>query len=89
MGSYIGLLLGHSVWKSQKKSHLALRAKREAKKLKRKSEACGQTLLPDSSILIGQKLAENAKIEKLECVIWGNSKWTKLLDKLFCVVFGQ
>ena len=37
-----------------------------------KSKACGQTVLPDSSILIGQKLAENAKIEKLECVILGD-----------------
>ena len=27
-----------------------------------KSEACGQTVLPDGSILIGQKLAKNAKI---------------------------
>ena len=25
-------------------------------------EACGQTVLPDRSILIGQKLVENAKI---------------------------
>ena len=29
----------------------------------RKTEVCGQTVLPDKSILIGQKLAENAKIE--------------------------
>ena len=29
-----------------------------------KSEPCGQTVLPDRSILIGQKLLENAKIEK-------------------------
>ena len=29
-----------------------------------KPEACGQTELPDRSILIGQKLVENAKIEK-------------------------
>ena len=28
-----------------------------------KSEACGQTVLPDRSILLGQKLVENAKIE--------------------------
>ena len=28
-----------------------------------KPEACGQTVLPDSSILIGQKLVENAKIQ--------------------------
>ena len=32
-----------------------------------KPEACCQTVLPDRSILIGQKLAENAKIEKSKC----------------------
>ena len=37
-----------------------------------KSEVCGQTVLPDRSILKGQKLAENAKIEKL--------KWDTLGD---------
>ena len=37
-----------------------------------KSEACGQTVLPDRSILIGQKLVENAKIEKLKCDILGD-----------------
>ena len=29
--------------------------------LVRKPEACGQTVLPDMSVLIGQKLVENAK----------------------------
>ena len=28
-----------------------------------KPEACGQTVLPDKSVLIGQKLVENAKIK--------------------------
>ena len=28
-----------------------------------KPEACGQTVLPDRSLLIGQKLVENAKIQ--------------------------
>ena len=32
-------------------------------------EACGQLVLPDSSILIGEKLVENAKIEKLKWYI--------------------
>ena len=27
-------------------------------------KACGKTVLPDRSLLIGQKLVENAKIEK-------------------------
>ena len=31
-----------------------------------KSEVCCQTVLPDRSILIGQKSVENAKIEKFE-----------------------
>ena len=30
-----------------------------------KLEACGQTVLPDRSILIGQKMMQNARIEKL------------------------
>ena len=29
-------------------------------------EACGQTVLPDRSVLIGQKLVENAKIKKCD-----------------------
>ena len=30
------------------------------------SEACGQTVLPHRSILIGQKLVENVKIRKMQ-----------------------
>ena len=30
-----------------------------------KPKACGQTLLPDRSLLIGQKLVENAKMPKI------------------------
>ena len=37
-----------------------------------KPEACGQTVLPDRSVLIGQKLVENAKIIKF--------KWDFLSD---------
>ena len=37
-----------------------------------KPEACGQTELPDRSVLIGQKLVENAKIEKFRCDILGD-----------------
>ena len=36
-----------------------------------KPEACCQTVLPERSILIGQKLVENAKIEKLKYDIKG------------------
>ena len=49
-----------------------------------KNEACGQTELPDRSVLIGQKLVENAKIPKLKCDIlrdfqtmWGGEKVLK------------
>ena len=34
-----------------------------------KPEACGQTVLPDRSVLSGQKLVENAKIQKFKCDI--------------------
>ena len=34
-----------------------------------KPEACGQTVLPDRSILIVQKLVENAKIQNFKCDI--------------------
>ena len=37
-----------------------------------KPEACGQTVLPDRSVLIGQKVVENAKIEKFKCDILGD-----------------
>ena len=35
-------------------------------------EACGQTVLPDRSLLVGKKLAKNAKIEKFKCDILDN-----------------
>ena len=34
-----------------------------------KPKAFGQTELPDRSVLIGQKLVESAKIQKLKCDI--------------------
>ena len=37
-----------------------------------KPVSCGQTVLPDSSFLIGQKLLENAKIRKFQCDIFSN-----------------
>ena len=68
----------HGVWKSHKKSHTTLRAKRATftfwvykSSLKMPKNAqfgeflktCGQTELPDRSVLIGQKLVENVKIQ--------------------------
>ena len=32
-------------------------------------KACGQTVLPDRTVLIGQKLVENAKVESLQKMI--------------------
>ena len=37
-----------------------------------KPEACGQTVLPDRSLSIEQKLAKNAKIKKLKYDILGD-----------------
>ena len=76
----------HGAWKSQKKSHSTLRAKRavftfwvDKSWLKMPKivnfgsfwnpEACGQTLLPDMSISIRQKLIKNAKFQKHKCDI--------------------
>ena len=33
---------------------------------------CGQTVLPEKSVLIGQKLVENGKIEIIKCDILSN-----------------
>ena len=34
--------------------------------------AFGQTMLPEWSIIIGQKMVKNAKIQQFECDIFGN-----------------
>ena len=39
-----------------------------------KPEACGQTVLPARSVLLGQKSVENAKIKKFNCDILSNFK---------------
>ena len=53
--SYVYILSGQKlIKKSQKWSILARFGK---------TEACSQTVLPDRSVLIGQKLMENAKIQ--------------------------
>ena len=39
-----------------------------------KPEACGQTVLPDRSVLIGHKLVENAQITKFKCDILSDFK---------------
>ena len=46
--------------------------KRLLYRVKTQIEAFGQTLLPDRSILKGQKLVELAYIEKCKCDFWGD-----------------
>ena len=50
-----------------------------------KPEACGQTVLPDMSNLLGQKLVENAKIEKFKWDILSNfqTMWHMAAKKAF------
>ena len=52
-----------------------------------KPEACGQTVLPDMSVLIGQKLVENAKIKKFKCDILSNfqTMWSHFLNEKSCL----
>ena len=46
-----------------------------------KPEACGQTVLPDKSVLIGQELVENAKTQKFKCDILSNFQTMQVYDK--------
>ena len=50
-----------------------------------KPEACGQTVLPDKSVLIWRKMVENAEIENLKCDILAD--FQKLEKKAFCFFF--
>ena len=95
----------HCVWKSHKKSHSTLRRAKRAtftywvdqsslkilKMVHWEPEAIGQTVLPDRSLLIRQKLVKNAKIQmrfqfwfrfvgavlkkKANAVFWQKKKW--------------
>ena len=51
------------------------------------SEACGQTVLPDRSVLIGQKLVENAKIQKFKCDILSNFQTMWDVEIFFLILF--
>ena len=62
----------HDVWKSQKKSHSILRAKNCPFGEFLKTWKFGQTVLPDRSVLVGQKLVENSKIPKFKRDILSN-----------------
>ena len=52
-----------------------------------KPETCGQTVLPDRSVLIGQKLVENAKIKKMKWDILGDfqTMWENISFKISCL----
>ena len=52
-----------------------------------KLEACGHTVLPDRSILMGQKLAENAKLQKFKCDILSNCNNVRTYTKK-CIFRG-
>ena len=54
-----------------------------------KPEACGQTVLPDRSIFIGQKLMENAKIEKLNFRAKTWKDWSFKVILKHCVLLPQ
>ena len=56
--SYVYILSGQKLIKNAKKNP--------------KAKACGQTVLPDRSVLLVQKLGENAKIQNFKCDILSN-----------------
>ena len=70
--SYVNILSGQNLIKNAKKWSILASFW--------KPEACGQTVLPDRSVLIGQKLVENAKIQKFKCDILSNFQTMWLLD---------
>ena len=53
--NYVYILSGQKILKNAKNAQL---------------EACGQTVLPDMSILIGQKLAKKVKMEDSNETFW-------------------
>ena len=69
--------VGHSVWKSQKKVSFNIASElsyiyigntknRQFLRIFENLRACSQKVLPDRWVEIGQKLVENAKIEKFK-----------------------
>ena len=46
-----------------------------------KTEACGQTVLPDRSLLIGQTLVENVKIQMRHFKYFSNIMLLKFFEK--------
>ena len=52
-----------------------------------KPEVCGQTVFPDRSVLIGQKLVENAKIENFKCAENWDETFLLILQNTVFYVF--
>ena len=53
-------------------------------------EACGQTVLPDGSLVMGLKLMKNVKIQKLKCDILRNFQTICIRKSLnFCAKINQ
>ena len=77
--SYVYILSGQKLIKNAKK--LSILASFW------KLEACGQTVLPDRSFLIGQKLVENAEIKKFKCDIL--SKFQIMCDVIKLLKLGE
>ena len=50
-------------------SYVYIRSGKKFIKMSKIPEACGQTVLPDRSIWIGQNLMENAKIENFSYIL--------------------
>ena len=53
----------------------------------RKPEACGQTVLPDMSLLIGQKLMKNAKIQILSTENVNVARFARNVEFDFLAIF--
>ena len=53
-----------------------------------KPDACGQTVLPDRSVLIGKKLVVKTNIQKFKCDILSNfqTMCISMLINLYCVL---
>ena len=51
-----------------------------------KPEGCGQTVLPDRSVLTGQKLVENDKIIKFKCDILKSSVQSNLIKNVWSIL---
>ena len=95
----VNSIKNHSVWKSQKKSHSPLRAKRvmftfwvdkSSSKMPKmansaffgKPVACGQIVLPDRSLLIGQIMVKMPKLKTSNAtfgVIFKHYEWDQSL----------